>query len=47
MRRCGRSSEAAFTDINHLLRPAHLQSLKSIVEDPEATDNDRSSPTTS
>src|SRR5256885_816884 len=23
-------SEAAFTDINHLLRPAHLASLKSI-----------------
>ena len=34
-------SEAAFTDINHLLRPAHLASLKSIVEDPEATDNDK------
>src|SRR3982074_3677401 len=32
-------SEAAFTDINHLLRPAHLASLKSIVEDPEASDN--------
>ena len=34
-------SEAAFMDINHLLRPAHLASLKSIVEDPEATDNDK------
>src|SRR5207244_11996064 len=34
-------SEAAFTDINHLLRPAHLASLKAIVEDPEATGNDR------
>src|SRR3954463_880395 len=34
-------SEAAFTDINHLLRPAHLASLKSIVEDAEATDNDK------
>jgi fumarate hydratase class I len=34
-------SEAAFTDVNHLLRPAHLQSLKSIVEDPEASDNDK------
>src|SRR3954464_4059735 len=34
-------SEAAFNDINHLLRPAHLASLKSIVEDPEASDNDR------
>ncbi len=35
-------AEAAFTDINHLLRPAHLPSLsKRIVEDPEASDNDR------
>jgi fumarate hydratase class I len=34
-------SEAAFTDINHLLRPAHLASLKKIVEDPEASDNDK------
>jgi len=34
-------AEAAFTDINHLLRPAHLASLRSIVEDPEATGNDR------
>src|SRR6201990_960809 len=34
-------AEAAFTDINHLLRPAHLASLKAIVEDPEATGNDR------
>jgi len=34
-------SEAAFTDINHLLRPAHLASLKHIVEDPEASDNDK------
>src|SRR6202163_2300332 len=34
-------AEAAFTDINHLLRPAHLASLKHIVEDPEASDNDR------
>ena len=34
-------SEAAFVDINHLLRPAHLASLKSIVEDPEASDNDK------
>src|SRR5712671_422211 len=32
-------SEAAFADINHLLRPGHLASLKSIVEDPEASDN--------
>jgi fumarate hydratase class I len=34
-------AEAAFTDINHLLRPGHLASLKSIVEDPEASDNDK------
>jgi fumarate hydratase class I len=34
-------AEAAFTDINHLLRPGHLASLKAIVEDPEASDNDR------
>ena len=34
-------AEAAFMDINHLLRPAHLASLKSIVEDPEASDNDK------
>src|SRR6478609_7898085 len=34
-------AEAAFTDINHLLRPAHLASLRSIVEDTEATDNDK------
>ena len=34
-------AEAAFTDIAHLLRPAHLASLKSIVEDPEASDNDK------
>jgi fumarate hydratase, class I len=34
-------SEAAFTDINHLLRPAHLASLKAIVEDSEASNNDK------
>src|SRR3954465_9400822 len=34
-------SEAAFMDINHLLRPAHLASLKSIVQDPEASDHDK------
>ena len=40
-RRCALLAEAAFIDINHLLRPAHLASLKSIVEDPEASDNDK------
>src|SRR5579862_7344844 len=34
-------AEAAFTDINHLLRPAHLASLKAIVEDSEASSNDK------
>jgi len=34
-------AEAAFTDINHLLRPAHLASLRHIVDDAEATDNDK------
>lgn len=34
-------AEAAFIDINHLLRPGHLASLKSIVEDPQASDNDK------
>lgn len=34
-------AEAAFADINHLLRPGHLQQLANILEDPEATDNDR------
>src|SRR5881397_3846199 len=34
-------AEAAFTDINHLLRPGHLQQLRAILEDKEASDNDK------
>ncbi len=34
-------SEAAFTDINHLLRPGHLKQLRAILDDPEASDNDK------
>jgi fumarate hydratase class I len=34
-------AEAAFTDINHLLRPGHLRQLRSILDDPEASDNDK------
>lgn len=34
-------SETAFSDINHLLRPGHLRQLAAILDDPEATDNDR------
>src|SRR5664279_3981028 len=34
-------AETAFTDINHLLRPAHLKQLRKILDDPEASDNDK------
>ena len=34
-------AEAAFVDINHLLRPAHLQQLRKILDDPEASANDK------
>src|SRR6195256_2890083 len=34
-------AEAAFVDINHLLRPGHLRQLAAILADPEASDNDR------
>ncbi len=34
-------SETAFADINHLLRPGHLEQLRKILDDPEATENDR------
>jgi fumarate hydratase class I len=31
----------AFRDVSHLLRPAHLASLRAILDDPEASSNDR------
>ncbi|ACK49143.1 hydro-lyase, Fe-S type, tartrate/fumarate subfamily, beta subunit [Methylocella silvestris BL2] len=34
-------SEAAMIDINHLLRPAHLAQLVKILDDPEASSNDK------
>jgi fumarate hydratase class I len=34
-------SEAAFGDINHYLRPGHLKQLRSILDDQEASDNDK------
>src|ERR1700726_4103875 len=34
-------AEAAFVDINHLLRPGHLAQLRSILGDPEASANDK------
>ncbi|MFL5089866.1 MAG: fumarate hydratase [Xanthobacteraceae bacterium] len=34
-------AEAAFIDINHLLRPGHLAQLRQILDDPQASDNDK------
>ncbi len=34
-------AETAMSDINHLLRPGHLAQLAKILDDPEATSNDR------
>ena len=34
-------AQAAFTDVNFLLRSAHLGKLRAIMDDPEASDNDR------
>jgi fumarate hydratase class I len=36
-----RLAEQAFIDINHLLRPGHLEQLAAILLDPEATPNDK------
>ncbi|WP_114010473.1 fumarate hydratase [Cohaesibacter intestini] len=34
-------TEQAFMDINHLLRPGHLEQLSKILDDEDATDNDK------
>src|SRR5882757_2760498 len=34
-------SEAAFGEINHYLRPGHLKQLRNILDDKEASDNDK------
>jgi fumarate hydratase, class I len=34
-------AEAAFKDVSHLLRPAHLAQLQKIMEDPDSSENDR------
>ncbi len=34
-------TKEAMRDIAHLLRPSHLQQLRNILDDPEASDNDR------
>jgi len=36
-----RLAAEAYRDVSHLLRPAHLKQLASILDDPEASDNDR------
>ena len=34
-------AEEAFRDVSHLLRSSHLRQMADILEDPEASDNDR------
>jgi fumarate hydratase class I len=34
-------SFTAFSDVAHLLRPSHLSQVRSILDDPEASDNDK------
>lgn len=34
-------SEAAFRDVSHLMRTAHLKKVSAIIDDPEASENDR------
>ncbi len=34
-------AEVAMTDVSFMLRTAHLEKLRAIIDDPEATDNDR------
>ena len=36
-----RLSQEAFHDISHFLRPGHLEQLQKILEDPDASSNDR------
>src|SRR3546814_1084345 len=36
-----RLAAEAFADVNHLLRPGHLAQLRKLLDDPEASDNDR------
>jgi len=34
-------AQQAFTEVSHLLRPGHLAQLRAILDDPEASENDR------
>jgi fumarate hydratase class I len=36
-----RLAAAAVRDVSHLFRPGHLAQLRKILDDPEASDNDR------
>ena len=36
-----RLTAEAFRDVSHLLRPGHLAQLRAIMDDPEASPNDR------
>lgn len=36
-----RLSEEAFSDVSHLLRPSHLKQVAAILDDPEASENDK------
>src|SRR5262245_42387071 len=36
-----RLAAAAIRDVSHLFRPGHLAQLRKILDDPEASDNDR------
>ncbi|MFW6332506.1 MAG: fumarate hydratase, partial [Thermodesulfobacteriota bacterium] len=36
-----RLAEEAFTDVSHLLRPSHLKQVSAILDDPEASENDK------
>ncbi len=34
-------AEAAFKDVAHLYRPEHLEKIRTVIDDPESSDNDR------
>ncbi len=36
-----RLAAQAIRDVSHLFRPGHLQQMRNIIDDPEASDNDR------
>ena len=38
---CSLLAETCMREVSHFLRPAHLEKLAQVMEDPEASDNDR------